>query len=464
MKAVSVNSIIVYYLLVVFLSFTTVNPLSTIACLAVLPVFLLLWRKPEPPILFIGLLYQWVSVAIKLLYSDAYAIDFDSFHVFADDIYTAFTLSLIGLIVLTVSITAVLKRPAPLSESDEKDFSSYNTNRLAIIYVGFSVFVNLLGSSFLTFGGLAQITYTFTLLKWSFFMLLFISTAKSGNKKNYWILFFIIVLEVLVGFASYFSSFKEILFFSFIGAASIIKRLRFKKLIPLAVIGYLVISLGILWTAIKSDYRMYLSGGERQQVVTVTRQEALDQFFKIASEVPEEALDKASFELVNRVSYIDFFSGAIAYVPNRIPHENGQVWFNAITHIFKPRIFFPDKEAIDDSKHLNKYTGLNVATGDMGASFSLGYMADSYVDFGPVYMFIPLALLGLLLGSIYKYFIHNAYNKMWGYVLATPIFFFVSSYETASIKLFGNLIMYFIVFYFLNKFIVPQLDVYLRKN
>ncbi|MFD2999137.1 hypothetical protein ACFS7Z_02105 [Pontibacter toksunensis] len=458
------NIWIFLFILLLIAAFLTVNPIATVACISVIPFFLLLWRKPEPPILFVGLLYQWVAVSIKLLYSDIYDLDFDNFHVFAEDIYTAYALSLLGLVVLTVSIITVLHKPKALSEADEKNFVSYNITRLVLIYISFSTFVTLLGSSFLSFGGLAQVTYAFTLLKWSFFILLFITIAKSESKKNYLILISIIILEVLIGFAAYFSSFKEILFFSFIGAATVIRKIKLSKLIPLAFLGYIVFSLGVLWTAIKSDYRMFLSGGERQQIVTVSREDALDYFFKLASEVPDETIAKARFELVNRISYIDFFSGAIAYVPERLPHENGKVWFSAITHVFKPRIFFPDKEAIDDSKHLNKYTGLSVATGEMGASFSLGYMADSYIDFGPVFMFIPLALMGLLIGGIYRYFLKNAYNVTWGYALIAPLFYFVGTYEIASIKLVGNLIMYFMVFYLLNKFIVPKLDLYLKKN
>ena len=51
------------------------------------------------------------------------------------------------------------------------------------------------------------------------------------------------------------------------------------------------------------------------------------------------------------------------------------------------------------------YTGSRVAGTEEGTSIGIGYMAESYIDFGPIYMFVPILLLGVFYGLIYRYFI-----------------------------------------------------------
>lgn len=84
-------------------------------------------------------------------------------------------------------------------------------------------------------------------------------------------------------------------------------------------------------------------------------------------------------------------------------------------HVLQPRILFPNKEAIDDSKMVNKYATRKVAGAKQGASFSLGFMAESYIDFGPYLMFIPIFCVGWLLGFIYKIIIQQSINYLWGF-------------------------------------------------
>jgi hypothetical protein len=83
------------------------------------------------------------------------------------------------------------------------------------------------------------------------------------------------------------------------------------------------------------------------------------------------------------------------------------IWGEAVTRAFTPRILFPDKRAINDSDLTRQYTGLDVGGTDQGTSISLGYMAESYIDFGPVLMFAPIAALGLGLGRFYRWLLHR---------------------------------------------------------
>ncbi len=92
-------------------------------------------------------------------------------------------------------------------------------------------------------------------------------------------------------------------------------------------------------------------------------------------------------------------------VPDIIPHEDGKVWVRKYTYVFEPRILFPNKPPYDATVKTVKYTGIRYAGQKKGTSFSLGYFADSYVDFGYIGMFFPLAMIGLVLAGIYRLFL-----------------------------------------------------------
>lgn len=464
LRLISTEAKIAIMAMLTLLSFLTSNPLLTVACMMVIPFFLLLIRKNELPVLFVAMVYQWIAISIKVFFADAKGLDFLYYHDFPAHIFEALFLSLIGLSTLITGIWLIIRTNKPVSDERLSELiTNIDLRKLLLIYGLYSLLVTLVGTAFLSFGGFAQITYILLQFKWSFYLLLFLVVFRVDDKKYKLLLWLIVLGEVVLGFASYFSSFKEILIFTFIGLLATLKRVSFKRSAVLLFFAGVVFYMGIIWTAIKPEYRMYLSGGERQQIVTVSKSEAIDKFFELATSISDDVIDRSQFFLIDRISYIDYFSGAISYVPEIVPHEKGKVWSDAIMHVLMPRLFFPEKEAIDDSKHLTKYTGVYFATAEQGASFSLGYMADSYVDFGSTFMFVPLFLLGLLIGSIYKYFINNGYNQLWGIVLVVPLFYFAGTYEVSSIKLFGRLITYFLVFFIINKFALHRVNKLITK-
>ena len=103
----------------------------------------------------------------------------------------------------------------------------------------------------------------------------------------------------------------------------------------------------------------------------------------------QEKLILSVDQLLRRLTYVDFFAVVLTYVPSQMPHENGALFWDAVSRPFMPRLFFPDKEVIDDFVRSNLYTG-GVAAISEGTSISLGYVAESYIDFGAVGMFPAL--------------------------------------------------------------------------
>jgi hypothetical protein len=246
-------------------------------------------------------------------------------------------------------------------------------------------------------------------------------------------------------------------------------RLSFRSYLSLGFIVFLTLSISVVWTFSKGEYRRYLTGGERSQIIV--KQDQIANIYKF-SEIVQKDFSPKNFKqsfseglesLIYRVSYIEFLAMTMNQVPVFLPYENGRLLQNAVEHIFKPRILFPDKKPIYDSELTSKYTGRKFAGAEEGTSFSLGTVAESYVDFGPIYMFIPIFVFGLWVGWMYKYFIVNGYNIIWGLCYSAPIFQFAWSFPVPTSKFLGWSITYFVTFWFINKFLIKYLDQWLLK-
>jgi hypothetical protein len=235
-------------------------------------------------------------------------------------------------------------------------------------------------------------------------------------------------------------------------------------------VGIAAYFVSVVWSASKMEYRRYLTGGERSQAIIETDQfKNIGQLLEIvskdfSSENFSESFERGSDALVYRVSYVEYFALALNQVPTFLPHENGNLLRGAFEHIFKPRIFFPDKKVINDSELTSKYTGVSFSGADVGVSFSLGCVPESYVDFGKYYMFVPVFFFGFWLGWMYKMFIIKGYNLIWGLCYSAPIFHFAWSFPVPTTKFLGWSVTYFVGTYLINRYLIKYLDRYLLKK
>jgi hypothetical protein len=129
-----------------------------------------------------------------------------------------------------------------------------------------------------------------------------------------------------------------------------------------------------------------------------------------------------------------------------MPFEEGLLWGEALEHIVTPRLFFPDKRVIDDSERTRLYTGIDVAGIEQGTSIGLGYVAESYIDFGPTFMFFPILLLGMFFGGIYRFFMTRSKERLLGSALGASILIFQAyTIETSNIKIVGGTVTQLLV-------------------
>ena len=435
------------------------NPLYTIYSILFIPISIkLLWREGEPPVLFFSALHQWLSITIKVFYADINNLLFNDpkLHAFPNQIDKVFILSLIGLFSFILGVHLAIRGiPSMRITNLDTLTKNYNIRKVIIIYILFSllnsfVFTNSLWESM----GLLQVLAPIIQLKWGLLFFLCMLVITKNQYKKY--LYVILAIEVAFGLTSFFSNFKDSIILFIIAIFTFGIKLKPKHTV-LVVIGFFIFfNLAVLWTYSKSEYRTYISGGQRMQVVEVSKRDALNKFIEIAKTINFDKYKEAVESLIYRISYIDFFSACLDYVPRYVPFQNGKVWGDVVIHIFTPRIIFSDKPIIDDVIHLNKYTGLELVGAEAGTSIGLGYMGDSYIDFG-YFMFIPIFLLGFFFGKIYKVLLVKSLNLLWGYAIILSLYYAVAI-ETSTKKIVGYLVAFLIVNYFLIRIFIPYID------
>jgi len=213
----------------------------------------------------------------------------------------------------------------------------------------------------------------------------------------------------------------------------------------------------------KEDYRSFLNQGSEQQEATAPLGDRFNFLKSRISKFDKNELGVAFDALLRRISYVEYFARVVDYVPSELPYEHGTLWLGAIRHIVTPRLLFPNKPVLHDSYTTRKYTGTEVAGPETGTSIGVGYIAESYIDFGPMLMFIPILLVGILYGGMYKYFVSNNKQPVIAHGLAIAIFYpLYGGIGTTNAKLIGGAITVTIAMLALNYFLGATIMSWLR--
>lgn len=463
-----ISSLHIFFL--VFLSILSKEPLLFFYAGALLLYILkIFWRVNETKYLLVNMLLYWAVVAILIPYAELVNSPLNDLTRYGkSDLRLASWVGLFALTFYLLGVQLITRKVKSVQlESLYTILDKYDGKRLIILYIIVSIFSATLNSSIINIPG-GQLFLAISYLKWVLLTLLIVHTLLIDNNRSLVIL--LVLLEVLLSFSGFWAAFKDYVLVALAAYLIFSPKLSFKTYILLSVVFAFSLFLSVIWTFSKGEYRQYLTGGERTQFIV--KQDNLDniqKFYEIvqrdfSSEKFNENFLIGLENLVYRVSYVEFLALTIKQVPTYLPYENGNLLISAIEHILKPRILFPDKKPIYDSELTSKYTGVQFSGAEQGASFSLGTVAESYVDFGKYYMFIPIFLFGLWIGWMYKYFIVNGYNIIWGMCYSAPIFQFAWSFPVPTAKFFGWSVTYFIGFWFLNKYIIKHLDNWLLKK
>lgn len=303
--------------------------------------------------------------------------------------------------------------------------------------------------------GLAQPLLALAGTKWAFYWLLAYATfSRPSADRRFLALAF--GVELLLGLGGYFAGFRAVLVFTFLALLAAGLRLSARRWLALVALAAFALLLASAWLSIRPEYRDFVSGGVRAQIVTVGYGERLAKLAELAGRLDGAAVADGAGAALSRLAYVNFFALVLDTVPEARPHAAGAIWWDAVTRPFMPRLLFPDKAPVHDSARTAYYTGVGVAGVEQGTSISVGYMAEAYIDFGPVGMMGSIFGFGLLLGLIYRWLIRwDQSGGLVGMALATATLYGAMLLETSITKSFGSLAVSLLVAWLLLRFGMP---------
>lgn len=455
--------LLVVSLVYAFLSFNV-----SLTLWAVIVPFILMkltWREREAPLLFFAMLMQWLAITAKVFYANYGNMAFDDpyLHRYPDQVIKAYYFALISLVSLSLGIHLAIRSYSNKSDTSLLDHTAgFKEGKLARLYILTVLFYPIIFRVAFSLGGLHQPILKLIEYKWSIFFIFLLFAFHTNHKKIFLTIFF---TEFVLSLTGFFSAFKDYFLIAGIGGIVIFKD-KFKAIyiLPTLIIIGSAIYMLLAWSYIKPAYRTYLNDGTAQQISVRSTSESLGKMYELVSSIDSTAISEGFEITVDRVSYIDFLSATMSNVPSQVKHTDGKLWLNAIEKVLKPRLFFPDKEVIDDSAKTRLYTGSAYAGAEEGASISLGYFAESYVDFGEIGMIIVLFAHGILIGLVYRYVMVNSPDKLIGTALLIPFFFTINSYENALDKNFVAIVLYLVFFIVFKNFILKKMLTYLKSD
>ncbi|MFC1680382.1 hypothetical protein ACFL1S_01110 [Pseudomonadota bacterium] len=417
----------------------------------------MLWRIGEPPILFIVVLFQWSQASIKIFDANFRGITLQEFYR-GWTIDDAVWLSLIGILFLAVGIKLSLNGMKYRKGTDfMEEVSQLSIKNIWYCYLVFSVTTLGMQDFLLAFSGTRQAFLVILQLKWVIVYLLAISII--GQKRNYFLLTAVFMIELLIGVTGFFSTFQDVIIVFILSYLTYIYIYTRKVVVITLAAFVLLTSLLVVWSAVKAEYRDHISLGTGEQRAFVSTGERLDKILSLVASLDKESLIQGIENFASRAAYVDYFARVIEFVPNHVPHEDGAMWGSALYHVLTPRILFPDKAALElDTLTTERYTGYQlVLQGGSYTNVPLGYMTESYIDFGPVYMFLPILGLGLVIGVIYRNLTHLSGSIVFGYGASIAVLMGARQLEMTSTKLIGGLLMGFIIMALVQKLLFPKL-------
>lgn len=415
-------------------------------------VFSNLQQPLKPSIFTIIFVYHFIQISASVWLSNyiGQPVDYRSPH--AGD---AIIFSYIGLAILIIPVIYFQNKIPVLS----LEILRRHANRLSIKY-SFNAYVisffitNALGGIAFAMGGLTQIVISLLKIKWFFFLLFGFQAIL--KKRMRWYFFGAIAVEFLLGLLSYFSDFKTVIFFVGFLFISFLVKVNLKQLIYAIIAGVLLFFMGIKWTSIKGEYRTYLNQGSKSQTVQVGNEAAFSKLVELSG--AKSDFDQAAISMLDRIQYTYHLSKVMDRVPAVIPYQYGQNWESILSFTLTPRLLDPSKPKIDNSVKTSKYTGISYLGAKSGVSFSLGYFADSYIDFGYYGMMIPLLIIGLIYGTTYFFFLRRSSpNYIFNFAVVGAIFMEFHGFEMDAIYFTGRLIVTLLTFFILQVLVFPWL-------
>lgn len=445
------------------ISLTTVYPLLTVVCVLTLPFCAsLLWFKGESPILFACCGMQWLQVVAAVFYSDLYGVTMEAV-LQAPEVERATWLCLAGVICLAIGMRTMLSsfgRGGEVADVLEAEAFKIDVVRL----FQFWVFTFVLGLVAEGIGWKVTSVHQFLVplanLKWVFFFMLCYRVLL--HDKGYALMVLMMIIDFLSGFLGWFSSFKEGLIMFLIVAMAVRRAMNVRLQIGGAFVIVMGFVMSVFWSGIKQEYRQFVASTQHLEMTERTFQRLIWLEGRF-SHMDAKMFDDGMRSLLARVQYVSLVGYTLNHVPHFEPHSKGELWLGAVKHVLMPRFIFINKAVLDDSDRAQRFTGLKLSGGESNTSIGIGYMAESYADFGALGMFVPVYLLGLFMGRVYQVAIRNRHSTMLGTAIGTAMLFaLLQAFATSNAKILGSAVVLCLAYWAMNKVYGAQIMRWLK--
>src|SRR6266404_1253378 len=397
----------------------------------------LLWRRGEPPVLVFACAMQWLQATAVIFYTNFYNVSLEQAGG-GPELETATWLSVTAVLVLTLGMRLALLRCRRSQHVQlVAEVFRVNIGKAFIFYIVSFAIATVAGRVAFEVPGFTQLIYALIALKWTAVFVLAYSVIE--QRAGYVFLAIVVILELAVGLLGFFAGFKSIFFVLLVVALASPFAFRGRRLALTVSTVLALIFFGVVWSAVKNDYREFLNQGSGQQEVVVSVEQRINNLGDLMTGFTWDNFTDGFDAMILRVSYVRLFALTLMNVPAAVPYEHGSLWLGALRHIITPRLFFPEKAAISDSDRTILYAGVQVASEERGTSIGIGYVAESYVDFGPFWMFAPIFLLGIFYGLIYRMFVIDSRSKLiWTAIASAILIFGAYTIEVSNIKIVGG--------------------------
>jgi hypothetical protein len=399
--------------------------LIALACATLVAIVLLVWPGDLPPSLLVICGMQWLQGSLNIFVAELDGVELWSTSRATPSLESASQLTMLWAAVLAIGMRLSLRGMKAAVRPNDVDVGT-----ALGVYLAWCGTMPIL--ALITPDAGRQILVALSALRWAAVYALFDTILR--RRRGYSLMVIVLAIEVGLGFLSFFSNFKAALIVLLIALLARTQRLSMRQVLGIVATAVLTIYLGILWSAIKGEYRRVLNQGAQDQVVRVHASEQVEALQHVIGNIDQSRFDLATEGFVDRIAYVTYFAHTMDFVPRVRPHEDGRIWMAAVEHVLLPRLLFWDKAPLEsDTVVAERYTGLELGA-HRGTSISIGLPAESYVDFGFPMMLIPALILGLIHGFAYRILLgrraHAPYGE--GFAAAFSIPFMVVELSAAN--------------------------------
>jgi hypothetical protein len=403
-------------------------------------VLILIWKllpqNEGPPVLALAMTTQWVQTAIGVYYVGLTGRSLEATRNSQWEPMVLIGLGAVAALTLGLWLgIRFLKERLPYPDVAPLEIVSFRT--LLVVYFGSILVTGAMQEAAFAYPQLTQAILALAFARLGLMALMFRRLTQPVLRHGP--LFALLGFEVVLGFTGYFSDFKEPLLLAGLALLEGFDRHRREHWVTAGVLACVLSVATLMWLSVRGEYRADFD----DQAFADSRAARIDRIQALSTDwlnqsQAEGVGDDIDFTM-DRIWAVYYPALAVERVPAQLPHTEGQLMLNTLTHLVTPRIFFPNKPALpSDSAFVRLYSGAEVAGEEEGTTIAFGYAAESYVDFGVPLMFVPMLIFGFGMGCAYVAVTRKIAHRELAISLATCIFWLnLNMFERAWAKIIG---------------------------